>query len=1172
MKHFIRISLRVMEKMSFWGVFVLVLGLGVQTGLAGQLFFEDFSGDLTAWNIWHSSTTPYTFEITGNDGNPAPSLLLDDRLNNGCYAVSKQTFTYTNAVTEVSADIKQGNAAFSDQRYASLYVSKVNHYNYDHGLIRLSTIAGTNPNYPNTAYCHLFYEEDGVEQIEQSDYIPIPSGDGWHRATIKILDTGFVEFYIDQQLVYTSLHPVSDAYDGQTAVMVGGRKSLYDNVEVTQSTDEQAIQIDHDQYLEGRFDQPDEVDVYTFHGNQGERITMRMKMTWAEENIYHFNPRFDILDPDGESVYVAKSEYKHTVVTVRDFVLPKSGEYKVLASNWRPFQVGTYILSLWIWERDPVVAIDHDQCLEDQELHYPIDHDLYKFNGNAGERITLRVMMTEAANIYYFCPRFEVYAPDGQLVTVAKSSKKCYHVQIQDFVLEQTGEYLVRLDNWSSQFSGKYRISLWIWERDPVVAIDHDQCLEEQVINYPIDKNLYSFNASAGDRIFIKMRMTQAQNIYHFNPRFEIYGPDGSLVTVAQSRKKVYYVHLQDFVLPADGQYIIRASNWRENYGGQYRISLWIWEREEVDPITDGQVLENQEIAYIGDMNLYSFEAFEGDKITLTMEMTQASSNRWYFNPRFELYDPDGELVTVAKSRKKVKTVSLADFEVNKTGVYLVRADNWQENQTGLYQLSLGIVSNRDEIPPVISGLEDIVRDQASDCSELTEIDMPDIAVTDNRDLFPTIVTEFHYADGRQEVRESLPLSVELFPIGTSTVIISATDAAENPAAGSFTVTVHSQTKLDITAAFMISGVSEPVSGMEVRAFDASITSCADLADGMPGNGVLSAFFHEIYFSCPSVSTVILDENGHAEMGMLPGNYVVITGVDSNENNVLDPNDLFFGAQVPGLQCGETRPLQLTLNSMAIYASEDFSTQPKAEVMGDCGAAGESIVEPNCHVTGSVFGSSVCLKNRATVEGDVLYNEINMHNKAVVNGELISPLPATLCDPTPPLPAFEAGTDNVTVQKGVTKVLEAGDYGSIKLKSGPKNDPAVLQLAGGVYNLQKIEIGNHARIECLGACEIRIDEDLLMHNDAYFGSAPETNVTAGDITVFVMGTNAKQGNGNSAPKSAVIGAFAFIQAKVFAPNSMLWFKSSADGRGVFAGKFVELDQSVTVTLEDGSLF
>lgn len=191
-----------------------------------KIFSENFTSDLSGWNFYSHCTTN---QIVSTDGNPAPSLLVDDSLSNGCFAETRQRFNYDGKEIEFSADMKPGDAANADQRYASMFVAEPGKANSNGYICRVTLNSSTEPSYPNSVSFIIKYKSGETEQFEESGWISITNGDGWHNSRIRIRADRKVEFFIDDVLLYTSTNQVTDNYDGQVVLTLGARKSLYDN-------------------------------------------------------------------------------------------------------------------------------------------------------------------------------------------------------------------------------------------------------------------------------------------------------------------------------------------------------------------------------------------------------------------------------------------------------------------------------------------------------------------------------------------------------------------------------------------------------------------------------------------------------------------------------------------------------------------------------------------------------------------------------------------------------------------------------------------------------------------------------------------------------------------------------------------------------------------------------
>lgn len=209
---------------------------------ASVLYFEDFEdGSYSdSMNRWNASTSWTASVKTGGVPSSGKYLYTDDRLNYGLYFSSKQGFEYVGKHIEYSAHMQAGSAGFPDQRYAHLYIANavgrtksrmvyLRIYGSNHG----SSPSGATPR-PNQVYCRLLYEDgSGDHQWEESfTGYTVANGNAWNHGRIVVRPDRIVEFYVNDDLVYTSTQQLTDDYDGVAPIMVGGRKSNYDNVMV----------------------------------------------------------------------------------------------------------------------------------------------------------------------------------------------------------------------------------------------------------------------------------------------------------------------------------------------------------------------------------------------------------------------------------------------------------------------------------------------------------------------------------------------------------------------------------------------------------------------------------------------------------------------------------------------------------------------------------------------------------------------------------------------------------------------------------------------------------------------------------------------------------------------------------------------------------------------------
>ena len=212
------------------------------------------------------------------------------------------------------------------------------------------------------------------------------------------------------------------------------------------------------------------------------------------------------------------------------------------------------------------------------------------------------------------------------------------------------------------------------------------------------------------------------------------------------------------------------------------------------------------------------------------------------------------------------------------------------------------------------------------------------------------------------------------------------------------------------------------------------------------------------------------------------------------------------------------------------------------------------LLEPHARVDVAkrVFGGLVLLKTGARV-GQVFTNRLD--NRGGTHGA-VSPFP-TMPDLVA-IPEVAGGTRAITVASGRTVTLDpASDLGRVLVKHR-----GVLRLRGGLYELRSLELASQAKIEALGAVEIRARDGLSIGSQgsvgpaAYYGSA----LTARDVRLLVAGTGAP---------SVIVGERASLRGLLVAPGRAVDVRPYATLRGALVSNEVSLQSGASVIFEDG---
>ncbi len=267
----------------------------------------------------------------------------------------------------------------------------------------------------------------------------------------------------------------------------------------------------------------------------------------------------------------------------------------------------------------------------------------------------------------------------------------------------------------------------------------------------------------------------------------------------------------------------------------------------------------------------------------------------------------------------------------------------------------------------------------------------------------------------------------------------------------------------------------------------------------------------------------------------------------------------------PGWVTGSTWPTEtvVALNSVVARTSSlidgDVAILTAATQFID--GTYELSLQTNAEVKGKVRADSLNLAIAGHVFGTAQYNALT--GGGTIDGTKTTPLALPVNVTIVPCSNFSAGTTNTTVAAGATTTLSAGSFAAWTLTAGTRAAPTLLRLNAGTYNVNSITLNDYSRIECKGACEIRVKTRITgLGAFTYIGpGGGGTDQTYSEVKLFVEGTNSGSAP-SSSPVAFSLGINSELHAYTFVPNGTLTMGAGSSGVGKFIAKDIDIGSGV----------
>ena len=384
------------------------------------------------------------------------------------------------------------------------------------------------------------------------------------------------------------------------------------------------------------------------------------------------------------------------------FTAPSSGEFVIRAAPLDGTTEGDYELSLSeapppLVARPIAVGETVEGVLEasDGGNAFGQRADAYTFNGTAGQRVVV-TMSSEAFDTY-----LELFSEN------AEENGGRYALDSDDdgagegtnsrltYTIPSDGQYTIEARAFTGEGEGAY--ALGFEEAPPLpapVALTFGATVQGEIVSEdPRDDenrgfDAYSFTGTAGNRVQLIMRSGD------FDTYLQVGSPEGEFYAMASDDDGLGEGtdSRLNYILPSDGEFIVRASPLSADADGLYSLELIDRGPQPlpgsilVGATARGTLGEDDALAEDGSFyDAYRISAKAGDKLRLTMV-----SNEFDAFIDIGREDESGTFTSVVSDDDSLSdTHAKVDWAVEEEGDYVIRARSFSSGQAGAYALTV---------------------------------------------------------------------------------------------------------------------------------------------------------------------------------------------------------------------------------------------------------------------------------------------------------------------------------------------------------------------------------------------------------------------------------------------------------------------------------------------------
>jgi hypothetical protein len=283
--------------------------------------------------------------------------------------------------------------------------------------------------------------------------------------------------------------------------------------------------------------------IYIFEGQAGQIVSIAMN-----EDNSGIDTRLTLQGADGVTLASNDDSSGGLNALIKAVVLPADGSYLIIPEGYS--ETGAYTLSLAGVTPQPI-AFD-----------VPVSDDLetgaiYSFEGQVGQIVSIAMTEDDSG----IDPRLTLQGGDGALLASNDDSSGGTNALIKEVILPADGAYVIIPEGYSE--TGAYILQLEATTASPI-------SVGQTVSADSASRTLWSFEGEAGQVVTITMTEDRSD----IDPYLELFSQDGTLLISNDDTLDSRNSKIEAYTLPADGQYIIRATIYSGGIDGAYRLTL----------------------------------------------------------------------------------------------------------------------------------------------------------------------------------------------------------------------------------------------------------------------------------------------------------------------------------------------------------------------------------------------------------------------------------------------------------------------------------------------------------------------------------------------------------------------------------------------------------------------